>query len=202
MEQEWSKAQSFEKTWWLNTREQHASEIEKSDIVAKIMMVDKGLPNKTVIDIGAGPLSLLQRLPVKEGTALDPIFYEDLEEIYTQKGIKRLVMRGEDLEVITERYDEAWIYNCLQHVVNPTRIIKNAMEVASIVRIFEWINIPPYEGHLHMLTQDLLEKPFITNGWTNLQKSVGHISHSGLDGDYYFAIFRKEACPPNYVLNS
>jgi hypothetical protein len=98
MEEEWIKSQTFEKSWWLNARNEHASEIQKSDLVAKIMMVDKGLPNKTVIDIGAGPLSLLQRVPVKEGTALDPIFYDDLEEIYVQKGIKRLVMRGEDLD--------------------------------------------------------------------------------------------------------
>jgi hypothetical protein len=74
------------------------------------------------------------------------------------------------------------------------------MEVAPIVRIFEWINIPPYEGHLHMLTQDLLEGPFITDGWTTLQKSVGHLNHSGLDGDYYFGIFRKQPSTAAFVL--
>jgi len=192
MEQEWSKSQEFEKKWWLTCTNRHSFEILKSDFVSRIMMVDRGLPNKSVIDIGCGPFSLLLRIPVKEGTAVDPIFYDKLEDAYKAKGIKRLVMRGEDLDILTERYDEVWIYNCLQHVVNPSRILKNAMILAPIVRIFEWINIPPYEGHLHMLTQDLLSQPFIQDKWTIIQKSTGFLNHDDLGGEYFSAIFQQK----------
>jgi hypothetical protein len=192
MEEEWIKSQGFEKNWWLTCKYRHPYEIIKGDFVARIMMVDRGVPNKTVIDIGAGPLSLLQRIPVKEGTALDPIYYDELEDLYKEKSIKRLVMKGEDLDSITERYDEAWIYNCLQHVVDPVRILKNAMLVAPVVRIFEWINIPPYEGHLHMLTPDLLQRPFNQAGWTTIQKSTGLLNHDDLGSEYFSAIFQNK----------
>jgi len=191
MEEEWSKSQKFEKNWWLTCQFRHPYEIIKGDFVARIMMVDKGMPNKTVIDIGCGPLSILQRVCVKEGTAIDPIFYEELEDAYAKKGIKRIIMKGEELNTLTERYDEAWIYNCLQHVIDPSLILRNAMLLAPIVRIFEWTNIPPHEGHPQMLTQSILEAPFLEQGWTYIQKSTGFLNHDDLGGEYYSAIFSK-----------
>ena len=89
-------------------------------------------------------------------------------------------------------FDEAWIYNCLQHVLNPTQILENAMKVANVVRIFEWVNIDPYEGHLHRLTPELLREPFMKegSGWTKVYETHGQFFVE--DGcQYYVAIFRK-----------
>lgn len=199
MEQQWTESQKFEKSWWLTYESRHAYEIIKGDFIGRIMMLDKGFPERTVIDIGSGPFSLLQRIPVKRGTAVDPIYYDGLEEGYKAKNIERIIMRGEDLDTLDDRFNEAWIYNCLQHVINPTRILKNAMILAPIVRIFEWINIPPYEGHLHMLTPALLEAPFIEQGWTILQKSTGFLNHDDLGGEYFSAIYQKTQLGPPHT---
>jgi hypothetical protein len=192
LEKTWADAQTWERSWWMTARDQHIPEIVKNSFVAKMMFLHSGVPDKTVIDIGCGPLSLLQRLPVKAGTALDPIHYGDLEDLYKPNGIRRIIKCGEDLSVEDGLYDEAWIYNCLQHVKNPTLIIENALKVAKMVRIFEWTYIKPYTGHLHELTPDLLSKPFQTAGWNTLMTTTGFLNHNGLNGNYFMGIFSKD----------
>ena len=192
MENEWNKAQIWERNWWMTYRNQHQPEIIKNTFVSRMMFVDQGVPNKTVIDIGCGPLSLLQRVPVKSGSAaVDPIHYGDLEDVYTQKNIKRIIKCGEDLSLEDGTYDEAWIYNCLQHVKDPISIIKNAMKIATTVRIFEWTYIKPYEGHLHELTPDLLKAPFQMFDWNTVMTTTGFLNHNGLNGNYFMGIFTK-----------
>lgn len=190
MTNEWTAAQQWEKSWWLSARDQHPTEIVKNSYVARLLFIDQGLPTKSVIDIGCGPLSLLLRVPVREGTALDPNYYDDLEEAYEAKGIRRLVKRGEDLTADDGHFDEAWIYNCLQHVQDPTAILQNAMKVADAVRIFEWTHIPPYQGHLHELTPSLLEMPFMRANWRLETVATGQFN--GMDemhGNYFAGIY-------------
>ena len=192
MESVWNDAQKWERNWWMTARNQHATEIRKNEFVGKMMFLHEGVPDKTVIDIGCGPLSLLLRHPVKSGVGVDPIHYGDLEDAYEAKGITRLVKCGEDLTVADGLYDEAWIYNCLQHVKDPVKIIENAMTIANKVRIFEWTYIKPYTGHLHELTPDLLSDPFKKAGWQPLMKTNGYLNHSKLNGYYFMGIFTKE----------
>lgn len=195
IEEDWKRAQTFEKQWWMNATNYHTQEIRKGDIVGNLMLVNKGVPTKSVLDIGCGPFSLLQRVPCREGTALDPIYYDHLEKAYEEKGIKRIYKCGEDLTLEDGTYDEVWIYNCLQHVKNPTKILENAIEVGTVIRVFEWINIKPYEGHLYELTPELLSEPFKKSGvTTTLMETRGYLNHSGLNGDYYMGIFSKFTC--------
>ena len=191
MEEQWREAQSFERNWWMNARGQHPHEVNKGDIVASMLFISKGAPTKSVIDIGCGPLSLLQRIPVKSGTALDPIHYGDLEDEYEKKGIRRIIKCGEDLNPSDGMYDEAWIYNCLQHVKDPVKIIENALTVAETVRIFEWTHIKPYTGHLHELTPELILEPFKNANWHTLMSARGHLAYNDFDGNYFIGIFTK-----------
>jgi len=174
-------------------RNQHPNEVTKNSFVSKMMFLHEGVPSASVIDIGCGPLSLLLRVPVKKGVALDPIHYGDLEDAYERMGIERLVKRGEDLTVEDGMFDEAWIYNCLQHVEDPTKIIENALTVSKVVRIFEWTHIKPYKGHLHELTPELLTAPFNKSNWHTLMTTTGFLNHSGLSGNYFMGIFSKNA---------
>jgi len=192
IEKEWYNAQKFERNWWLRYTGEHPNEIRKNGIEARFMMIDKGLPGKSVLDIGCGPLSLLQRIKVGTATGLDPCHYGDLEKAYEKNGIRRLYKRGEDLSEADGSFDEAWIYNCLQHVLNPTQILENAMKVASIVRIFEWIHINPYEGHLHKLTPELLKAPFTKkgSGWSLLYETTGNF-FTRENSQYYVGVFKR-----------
>jgi SAM-dependent methyltransferase len=190
---EWQNAQEWERNWWMTYRNQHPCEVTKNSFVSKMMFLHEGVPSSSIIDIGCGPLSLLLRVPCKKGVALDPIHYGDLEDAYVTKGIQRLVKRGEDLTAEDGTFDEAWIYNCLQHVEDPTKIIENALTVSKVVRIFEWTYIKPYKGHLHELTPELLTAPFTKSNWHTLMTTKGFLNHSGLNGNYFMGIFSKNA---------
>ena len=55
-------------------------------------------------------------------------------------------------------FDEAWIYNVLQHTENPKKVIENAQRVANTIRIFEWVNTGINIGHIHNLTESKLNE--------------------------------------------
>ena len=170
----------------------HADEVRKNSFVARMMFVDRGLPNKTVLDVGCGPLSLLLRVPVQKGSALDPLVFDDMESEYAERGIQRIIKPAEDLTPEDGQWDEAWVYNCLQHVQNPRKILKNTMRVAQTVRVFEWVNIPPYQGHLHELKPDTLRAPFLQGGWHKIMETTGNLAHSGLYGEYFMGIYSRQ----------
>ncbi len=187
---DWTEAQVYERNWWLTEVDQHDWEQSKSSLVAGFIRVSHGRPNQRVIDIGSGPFSILQRVPVGAGTALDPLDFGPLEEGYRRAGIRRLIKRAEDLSEDDGHWDEAWIYNCLQHVESPERVLNAARKVADLIRIFEWINFEPYLGHLHKLTPERLQDGF--QDWHSHLECVGTLNSSGLCGDFFVGIWEKQ----------
>jgi len=185
---QWEDAQKWERTWWHTYPEHHGMEIKKGQIVAGLMSIRPAdIRDKSVLDIGCGPFSLLQSIQAKRAVCLDPLDYGSLDEPYrilAEQGwnITRICMRGEDITLpgpreILGTFDEAWIYNCLQHVIDPQLILANAMQVAKRVRIFEWTDMPPYEGHLHTIKPNMILHNFKLRDW---------IPRATLTGDYAY----------------
>ena len=191
-QQEWKDAQAWERNWWLNNPGMHSFEISKGDAVAKFLQIGD-VSSKSVLDIGCGPFSLLQRIKARVAFALDPIDYGPLEEAYARQGITRLIIKGEDLGDNYGTFDEAWIYNCLQHVEDPDKILRNAIAVSSCVRLFEWINLPPCPGHPQMLTLPLLCRPFEDAGWKRDLLINAVADFGGLNGPFCVGIWRRPA---------
>jgi len=140
--------------------------------------------NKRILDIGGGPSSmLLQCRNLKEGKVCDPIDYPNwTKDRYKTKNIDVQVIGG---ELINESgWDEVWIYNCLQHVEDPQKIIENAKSAAKTLRIFEWINIPVHDGHPHMLTKESLE------AWIGQTGNTNYINENGCIGECFYGVFK------------
>ena len=93
-----------------------------------------------------------------------------------------LAQPGEEIEGYT--FDEAWIYNCLQHVRDPKLVIDRAAELAGQVRIFEWIDIETYPGHPQMLTATGLDT------WIGDEGFVTTLNENGAVGRAYYGVFR------------
>jgi SAM-dependent methyltransferase len=147
---------------------------------------------RNVLDIGGGPVSMLLKADLlgDNCAVVDPLlnkFPEWVRQRYEEKGIKMYATRGEDiLEDIPSpqnKFDEVWIYNCLQHTDDPRLIIENASKVAPALRIFEWVDIPPHEGHPWMLTRQLLDE------WIGHQGDVTYLARQGCYGTAYFSFF-------------
>jgi hypothetical protein len=173
----------FEADYWGNCCNSLDEEI-KQFFYAKLMSIDKYSPfsfsvnGKKILDIGGGPVSLLLKCHDHGGSkVVDPIKYPKWTiDRYASNNIEYDQKPGEDVD--EEGYDEVWIYNCLQHVIDPEKIINNAKKAAPVIRIFEWIDIPAHEGHPHELKEDKLNK------WLGGKGSVGIIKY-----DEYSSVF-------------
>ena len=149
----------FEKQYW-NTCVNTFHEDKKQYTYAYYMGIPRILDSfdvqyKTILDIGGGPSSMLLKcINLTKGKVVDPIDYPQWT-----KG--RYAIHKVDVEVIGGEYinekgwDEVWTYNCLQHVEDPEKILSNALKAGKILRLFDWINVPPHPGHPHELTTEM-----------------------------------------------
>lgn len=132
----------------------------------------------SILDIGGGPSSLLLKaLRFKLGLVVDPLQYPAWTiDRYNSKGILVSTSGGEDIKINNKSqvvvpdlettfpiFDEVWIYNCLQHVIDPELILFNARRSAKLIRIAEWVNCPPDEMHPWVLNESDLKKWIGTN---------------------------------------
>lgn len=177
----------FEKNFW-NDCTNTFGEDQKHYTYAKLMGLEQyiysfNVKNKRILDIGGGPTSmLLKTLNLIEGKIYDPIEYPKWTiDRYKMKNIEVVVDYGENIK--ESGWDEVWIYNCLQHTTCPKTIINNAKKAGKILRIFEWIDIEPHEGHPHMLTEDCL------NDWIGGEGTVCDLSENSCWGKAYGGVF-------------
>lgn len=181
----------FEKAYWADCCNTFDEE-QKQFVYAKFMAIPQihyslDVGGKRILDIGGGPASLLLKTNLSKGKVVDPIEYPFwTRERYAVKGINVSVRRGEDFDPIDENaWDEVWIYNCLQHADDPGLIIENAKRYAKVLRIFEWVDIPPHPGHPHELTKASLDN------WIKSEREGDTVilNESGCVGNAYFGAF-------------
>lgn len=199
----WKEAQDFESKWWgdcSNTFSEETKQLtyaKKMGLVAD--MIDGKYPvydldNKSVLDIGGGPVSILLKC-INRGKCFvfDPCNFPDwISDRYKLSNILLNKTKGELIDLLPQikQFDEVWIYNVLQHVDNPQKIIENAKKLGKIIRIFEWIDMPPVEGH----PQELKEK--LLNEWLGGEGKVEELNENYCHGRAYYGIFRGD----NYEL--
>ena len=176
----WVKAQEWEKEWWSSCSNTVWEDVKQMNLAPYLGL--KIVPNaytnyriplegQSVLDIGGGPSSLLLKCENYDGLVVDPCDYPEWVAMrYKEAGIEYLKMKGEDLDKImqekgyaedfgaTEVFEEIWIYNVLQHTEDPEKVVNNAKKLGKIIRIFEWLNTPISDGHIHTLTQKNLDK--------------------------------------------
>lgn len=143
------------------------------------------LQERSVLDIGGGPVSLLLKcVNLGSCAVLDPgEFPSWIWERYDAHDIDCMRLPAEDLNPQRRSRDEVWIYNVLQHVEDPELVIEKAMAIGDTIRIFEWVDIEPYEGHPHKLTEADLD------AWLGAPGFVTELNESGCVGRAYYGVF-------------
>lgn len=171
---EWVEPQHFEAGWWGDCANTLGEQF-KHPTYARMMgtpftndggryVIDKR--GQSILDIGGGPTSMLLCTWADRRTVVDPCPYPQwTRDRYEAAGIELVGSCGEDF-VADQVYDEAWCYNVLQHVRDPREVIANMRRSARLIRMFEWVNEPPHEGHPHELKSvELAEWGGFENGW-------------------------------------
>lgn len=189
----WENDQEFERAWWGDCNNTFTEEIKQLSYAYKMGLTAYAnygkwpcydLQNKSVLDVGGGPVSMLLKCENRGRTAVvDPCNYPYwVRARYNESGIDYLRIPAE-LYQSPYKWDEVWIYNVLQHVQDPELIISNAKELASTIRIFEWIDLAPHEGHPHELKEESLNK------WLGGEGTVEWLDENNCYGRAYYGAF-------------
>ena len=191
---EWKGHQIFEADWWgdcTNTFGEEAKQVTYAHRLGLINDPRNGkwpvydMRGRNVVDLGGGPVSMLLKCINlgPKSIVVDPCGYPGwVANRYNEAGISYRQEPAEDF--LGTGYDEAWIYNVLQHVMDPEKIVQNAKRAARVVRLFDWIDIPPHPGHPHELKAETLEKWLDCNGTVEEFKG-----ENGLIGRAFYGVF-------------
>lgn len=191
------KHQEFERLWWGDCANTFSEQTKQLTYAHRMGLVNEpydghwpvyDLGGKNVLDIGGGPTSMLLKCIHRGDLCMvqDPCPYPSwVSVMYMRCGITYSMSAGETSPYPTDFFDECWIYNVLQHTEDPWAIIQRARAAASIIRIFEWLDIPPHPGHPSELKDYLLDQ------WL---EGVGFIEdmdgENGCIGRAYYGVFR------------
>ena len=113
----------------------------------------KNQKGKSIIEIGCADIPALYFCSdYNQSYIIEPMPSAILTELIQDKQIILFSDPSEELEF--PKVDEIWLFNVLQHVIDPDVIINKAKESASVIRFFEPINCVMDICHLHYFTLD------------------------------------------------
>lgn len=196
----WEKAQAWELDWHNNCVNSYFEE-QKQLEYAKLMGLETSpthktpynfdLEGKSVLDIGGGAYSLLLKcVNFKEAVVIDPLMDKYPEWVRQRYKTHKVIALAHACEVLSieSTYDESWFYNVLGHTYNPEKVVKNALRIGKIVRVFEWLNTLPNIGHPQTLTEENMNKWLGGEGkiTTSKRGNMMATSYSGIfKGDHF-----------------
>lgn len=191
---DWKGHQVFEADWWGNCVNSFGEEAKQVSYAHRMGLINDprngkwpvyDMRGRDVVDLGGGPVSMLLKC-INLGPrsmVIDPCNYPGwVADRYSAAGVGYSRIPAEEFN--KTGYDEAWIYNVLQHVIDPEKIVKNALRGARVVRIFDWIDIPPHPGHPHELKAEKLGQ------WLGGKGTVEELKgENGLIGRAFYGVF-------------
>lgn len=177
--EDWQKENKWEMDWWGNCANTYNEQIKQDMMVGYLNLrkyvnekADINMMGKSILDIGGGPVSLLLRVVgATKRVVVDPCNYPEwVKSRYEQCGINFLQILAEDME-FSDKFNEVWLYNCLEHVMNPEQIAERAMMYGKKIRICEYLLKDIWPGHPQLLTKDRLDKMFNREGLIDTTKN-------------------------------
>ena len=152
--------------------------------------------NKTILDIGGGPHSiLLDCNDFTEGVIVDPIDYrqtfEGLEEVFGKCNIDFVPTEMENYDSKGKTFDEIWCYNVLPHADDEKEFFDSLLKCCkpgTIIKITEPINLLPYEGHPLYVTPDTFN--YLKDRCSNVikEKCYNPEGYKWVHGEHIFLI--------------
>lgn len=196
MNEQWKTAQKWEQEWHGNCVNSINEELKQFVYMKRMGMkftpnaktpYEIDLEGKSILDIGGGAYSLLLKsVNFSRGVVVEPIEHPEwVLKRYEAHNVEFVNKPAEELDNLSEdvKFDEVWMYNVLQHTMNPEKIIKNARKLGKLIRIFEWIDTPVNIGHIHTLRAEKLDL------WLGGEGKATDINEMGCKGRCYYGVF-------------
>lgn len=114
--------------------------------------------DKTIIELGPADFPALAYCQNYRGIVVEPMPCDHLSLICETRNIEILTAPVEEIDLPS--VDEAWLFNLLQHVIDPELLISKCKEVAKAIRFFEPVDYGTCEYHPHTFSQQDFERWF------------------------------------------
>lgn len=121
----------------------------------KWLGIDTDLKGKKIIEIGCANIPALYFCENYEGVIIEPMPSLILEELTKDMPVTLLKEPAEYVDL--KGYDEVWLFNVLQHVIDPALLISNMKRSAKTIRYFEPVNTDICTYHPHAFTMSDFE---------------------------------------------
>lgn len=122
--------------------------------------IDADQKGKTIVEIGCADVPALMFCSDYLGIIIEPMPSEILQTLIKDLHIQLAVAPAEHYDF--PQVDEIWLFNVLQHVIDPTVIIDKCKATAKVIRFFEPINDHIDICHLHSFTLEYFQQHFGT----------------------------------------
>ena len=199
-EQEWKAAQVGEADYWGDQyigNENIKQELHFQKTYALYMglgkvQFDNFLEDKDIIDIGGGPVSMLlkrKKNSTGKSVVIDPLPLNlPTIERYLENKIFYWPAQAETVLPLlgNQAYDEAWIYNCLAHVVDPVKVLKEAKRICKRLRIFEVLHTGTDYMHPWTFTREFFDNILGEGGSTMILSEEGGVRGEAFFGQFNF----------------
>lgn len=106
---------------------------------------------KRILEVGPADFPALAYCHNYRGVIVEPMPSPHLSDICREREIEVLTNPVEEIDL--PQVDEAWIFNVLQHVIDPDLLVEKCKEAASVVRYFEPVDYPTCEYHPHTFSE-------------------------------------------------
>lgn len=149
--QQWEQAQAAERRFHNESFADGLEHYRQSyDQYFKWVGIDKNLNNKNIVEIGPADFPALAYCSNigENSLIIEPLPSEHLK-LFSLKIIQQC---AEDAEY---KADEVWLFNVLQHVIDPYTIVERAKKQADVIRFFEPLDYGIDECHPWNLTENM-----------------------------------------------
>lgn len=158
----WKKAQEAERRFHKKPKE--VALAEYSDAYSqyfKWLGMDQDLKGKSIIEIGCADIPALYFCENinQQSTIVEPMPSSILDELSQEIGVNLIKDCAENLDLEFE-YSEVWLFNVLQHVLDPDKLVENCKKWAKVVRFFEPVDQEISDCHPHAPTQEDFKRWF------------------------------------------
>jgi hypothetical protein len=107
----------------------------------------------SVIEIGPADFPALRHCKNYSGIIIEPMPSEILKKFCDSAGVQLITEPLEEIADLPE-VTEIWLFNVMQHIIDPDKFVQKCKEVAKRIRFFEPINYPVSEYHPHTYTEE------------------------------------------------
>jgi hypothetical protein len=158
--QKWRRAQQAERAYHTGTLEDGVKHYKHTyEEYFRYTDTATDQTGKTIIEIGCADVpGLYYCQGYRAGVIIEPMPSEILKTLV--KNLPIVISESPAEDVLFPTVDEVWLFNVLQHVIDPDVIINKAKEAAKVVRFFEPVNDGIDECHLHTFTFEYFVRHF------------------------------------------